>query len=73
MKIISKETDIVLKPVNLEIKIKHPSYLTAIHFTTETSYSLKIGGMLIMTLSFHRRVKGNAANYKAVLKQCRKR
>lgn len=71
-KIISREKGILLKPVRLEIKIKHLSYLTNAHFIIKASYCLKIGGRLNTMSKFHRRVKGNAGNYKAVLKQYRK-
>lgn len=59
-----------LKPVSLEIKIKHLNCLTKTHFIIKASYCLKIGGRLNTISTFHRRVK--AGNYKAVLKQYRK-
>lgn len=72
IKIISREKDIFLKPVSLEIKIKHLSCLTNTHFIIKDSYCLKIGGRLNTISKFHRRVTGNAGNYKAELKQYRK-
>lgn len=72
MKITSREKGILLKPVSLEIKIKYLSCLTNAHFIIKASYYLKIGGRLNTISKFHRRVKGNAGNYKAVLKQYRK-
>lgn len=72
MKIISREKGILLKPVSLEIKIKHLNCLTNSHFIIKASYCLKTGERLNTMSKFHRRVKGNAGNYKAVLKQYRK-